>query len=88
MVDAGQMPNNTNPKYIPTGISGTINVVKLYGIAKTNENFTITLPEALSGYMIRLSFRGSDNNLQIQAQTDRSAYTSSYVVIEYTKVTS
>ena len=88
VVDAGQMPNNTNPKYIPTGISGTINVVKLYGIAKTNENFTITLPEALSGYMIRLSFRGSDNNLQIQAQTDRSAYTSSYVVIEYTKVTS
>lgn len=85
VVNTGQMPNNTNPKYVPTGISGTINVVKLYGMAKTNENFAITLPEALSGYMIRLAFRGSDNNLQIQAQTDRSAYTSSYVVIEYTK---
>ena len=88
VVNTGQMPSNTTSKFVATGISGTINVIKLYGMAKTNDNFNITLPEALSGYMIRLSFRGSDNNIQIQAQTDRSAYTSSFVVIEYTKVTS
>jgi hypothetical protein len=88
VVNTGQMPSNTTAKYVATGISGTVNVIKLYGMAKTSENFAITLPEAANGYIIRLSFRGSDNNIQIQAQTDRSAYTTSFVVVEYTKATS
>lgn len=88
VVNTGQMPSNTNSKFVATGISGTVNVIKLYGMAKTSDNFAITLPEASNGYIIRLSFRGSDNNIQIQAQTDRSAYRTSYVVVEYTKVTS
>ena len=87
VVDTGALPNATT-KTISAGISNIDTVVKLTGIANdSNEAFPLPLISSanLSG-QVTLFYDKTSNNIQLSTNVDRSSVTSSYVIVEYTKI--
>ena len=87
VIELPAMPNNTS-KQVQTGLSN-VNVVKLSGIAKTSDgSCVITLPyNSTVSAANNITFIAENTGAQIAitAGSDRSAFTSGYAVLEYTK---
>lgn len=83
----GTLPN-TAIKDTAHGLTN-IEVKKIYGYSKrANDNFYVPLPfssENTSGYNITLSVL--NDYIRIATGTDRTAFTETYVTLEYTKTT-
>lgn len=79
VIDCGALPNNTD-KYIFHGISNLDFVIKMSGMAKDGA-INVPLP-----YTNAIIFR-TGAQICIRSSTDVSFYTSSYVILEYTKTT-
>lgn len=88
VVDFGSLPNNTY-KDKDTGIRGVDTVINIRGYS-SNRNIVLTLPNA-SPYderEIQISFTLSSGVLRITTGDDRTGYTDTKVILEYTKATS
>lgn len=85
VVDFGALPNATT-KSVAHGISNLGKAISLKGIAYRNTT-TIPLPypHPSTPLIIGLYLEGA--NVAVIASSDRSNFTSSYVIIEYTKTT-
>lgn len=90
VVDFGALPNSTT-KIVPHGITTTENfsIIRLNGVA--TEPGVSTLTEALSIPMDgipnnqRISLTMDDTNVIIETATNRTAFTRTFIVIEYIK---
>ncbi|MBO7735626.1 MAG: hypothetical protein J6S67_23875 [Methanobrevibacter sp.] len=88
VVDFGSLPNNTY-KDKDTGIRGVDTVINIRGYS-SNGNIVLPLPNA-SSYderEIQVSFTLSSGVLRITTGDDRTGYTNTKVILEYTKATS
>lgn len=84
IIDTGSLPNNTN-KSVAHGISNLRRVVNLHGYAfRSSSSTTIGLPFAGAAEAI-VQLHVSGPNITITTWTDRTNYTESYVIVEYTK---
>ena len=85
VVETGTLPNNT-VKYVAHGISNLSKVVSLTGMA-SNASYSLALPHiSNSNFSVEVEIEGA--NIDISTLSNMSGYTSSFVVIEYTKTTS
>lgn len=80
-IDFGALPNATS-KTVSHMILGLDNIIALYGWAKSTATF-IPLPYP-NGTPIELFASSAEVTIDAGA-ADRSAFTTSYVIIEYTK---
>lgn len=84
VIITGVLPNRTG-KDIATGLTD-INVINMYGYAvRPTDNLHITLPYSAANYNVAVNYHETNNSLSIVAQSDMTAYTESYVIMEYTK---
>lgn len=88
-VDCGTLPNNTD-KNVAHGISNLDYVIHCYGVAKrpaagstVMNNLLLPYSHQTSANNIALSVNST--NITIRTGNDRTAFTSSYVTIEYVK---
>lgn len=91
VVSTGTLPNgassSSNWKEVAHGITNLGTIVNAYGSATDGSNI-LPLPFTSSGQVgenVRISF--SDTYIFITCGTDRTSYTSSQIIIEYTKTT-
>ena len=90
VVDTGALPNATNKDISIPALVGC-KIVKLYGIAQATNNYVVLpLPFLTTGnstaYVQLMAFTASNNaGVRITTGEDRTAFDTSYVVIEYTK---
>lgn len=84
VIDTGVLPNATY-KTVSTGLSN-IKIVKMHGVAYRSDN-TIPLPSINTNaeYNVALSASSDGGTIYIECAKDRSAFTTSYVVLEYIK---
>ena len=94
-IDCGALPNN-DVKNVNVGVTG-ITVVKMSGIAIREGQYDLPLPytgvdasssptdTSVREREIALHYAESLNQLVIRTYTDRSAWTNTYVTIQYTK---
>lgn len=84
IINTGSLPNNAD-KNVAHGISNLRRVVKLYGYAfRSSDSTTIPLPYVTAAeWMVVLAVYGA--NIRITTMADRTNYTESYVIVEYTK---
>ena len=86
VIECGQLPNN-NSKSIPCNISNLEQVVSLQGYAQNGNLFiplTYTSNYSLQ-YTIELYY--NEGNIIIVTGMDRTSYTKSFAILEYTKIT-
>lgn len=84
IINTGSLPNNTT-KNVAHGISNLRRVVNLHGYAfRSSDSFTLPLPFA-SSELGRVEILVAGSNIRIVTAMDRTNYTESYVVVEYTK---
>lgn len=90
VVDFGALPNNTT-KHINTTITGVETVTDYKGIALNSAGSALCLPfipdNGSNNYSISLFLDALATGIYIWTGMDRSAFTRSYVTIEYTKTT-
>ena len=79
-IDCGALPNATSTT-INLGIINLDEIISIRGIAKSTASF-IPLPYPAAN---PIEVFCSGTQITITAGTDRSAFTESYVIIEYTK---
>ena len=85
-VDCGALPNN-NTKTVNHNISDIDVIVHYYGIAQNGDTF-FTLPYVHKSTVgAQVSVVALKSEVQIQTGSDRSAFTKSYVTLQYTKTT-
>lgn len=83
VVDCGQLPNNAS-KVVNTGVK-IKNLVKLEGCAfSPSENAWVLLPHS-AATSLNIGIAVLNNSIEISTNSDRTDYTSSYVIMEYTK---
>lgn len=88
VVDCGALPNNAN-KTVAHGITSfsQITVTRLYGAATNPGTTAIPIPFANPiGVAESVALFIDATNVNITTGTDRTAYTSTFVVIEYYRV--
>lgn len=86
VINIGTLPNATY-KDVSSGLTATdVTIIRMQGMAKASNGTQLPLPYATTTEenCVALSLQAT-GNLRIEAGIDRSAYTSSYVVLEYTK---
>lgn len=84
IINTGSLPNNT-VKNVAHGISNLRRAVKLYGYAfRSSNSITIPLPYASTAEWT-VGLNVADSNISITTFSDRTPYTESYVIVEYTK---
>lgn len=84
ILNTGSLPNNTT-KNVAHGISNLRRVVNLHGYAfRSSDSFTLPLPFA-SSELLRVEILAAGSNIRIVTAMDRTNYTESYVIVEYTK---
>lgn len=84
IINTGSLPNNTT-KSVAHGISNLRRVVNLHGYAfRSSDSFTLPLP-FVSSELGRVEILVAGSNIRIVTAMDRTNYTESYVVVEYTK---
>lgn len=90
VINTGALPDGTTYyswKEVAHGISNLGTVVKIYGSATDGSNI-LPLPHVSSAQTaenVRVSLSGT--NIFISDGTNRASYTSSYIILEYTKST-
>lgn len=84
VVDCGALPNNTL-KTVAHNIANIGFVINLYGIASDGSEWLPLPASYYSNSAIGLSVDGT--NISLRPYTNRTTYTSTYVIIEYTKTT-
>lgn len=84
IINTGTLPNNTN-KDVAHGISNLRRVVNLHGYAfRSSDSMTTPLPHASAAqYTVQLLASGPI--IRITSYSDRTSFTESYVIVEYTK---
>lgn len=84
IINTGSLPNSAN-KEVAHGISNLRRVVNLHGYAfRASDSVTLPLPYASTVELtVRLVADGS--NIRVTTSSDRTNYTESYVIVEYTK---
>jgi len=84
IINTGSLPNNTT-KNVAHGISNLRRVVNQHGYAfRSSDSFTLPLPFA-STELGRVEILVAGSNIRIVTAMDRTQYTESYVIVEYTK---
>lgn len=85
-ISTGTLPNGGGMN-VPHNISNIDNVVRVYGYAyRSSDGVSLPLPH--SAYDIScISCYANKTNICIVTYTDRTAFTTSYVTLEYTKTT-
>lgn len=88
VINTGALPNATTND-IPYYINNIDKIINIKGYAfRSSDNFTIPLPFSSPDniiYSVSLGVLG--NNIRISTATDRTAFTESYAILEYTKTT-
>jgi microcystin-dependent protein len=87
-VNIGSLPNNTT-KSVPHGIANYDYAVSIEGFAKNSSGTVIPIPyvnQSAAGNQVRVST--TSTNIDIGTGMDFSAYTTAYVTLRYTKVSS
>ncbi|MCB1173613.1 MAG: hypothetical protein KDK39_08615 [Leptospiraceae bacterium] len=85
VVNTGALPNNTTNN-IAHGITGMSNVIRIYGFAKTAASQYIPMPYPTSSGGGSLTLDADTTNINIFTNSAGFiGYTTSYVVLEYTK---
>ena len=85
--DTGTLPNN-NTKTVSHGISNLKNTIHVYGAAKNTSNgITFPLPFPSTQANAPIYVYVDNYNIIIGTATDRTVFTESYIVLEYTKTT-
>ena len=87
IVNFGSLPN-TGTKSVAHGltIGSTWTVTRLYGAATNPSNSFIPLPYASPTLANNIELNVDGTNVNVITGSDRTAYTASYVVLEYMKV--
>ena len=86
VVACGALPNNTT-KNVAHNISNVGRFINYYGTAKGNTT-TINIPYLDgSGHDYSVFVNVNNTNVVIRTYKDRSAYTDTYIILEYTKST-
>lgn len=84
IINTGTLPNNTS-KNVAHGISNLRRAVKLYGYAfRSSDSSTIPLPY-VSSEVSRVTLLVVGSNIRMVTAINRTDYTESYVIVEYTK---
>ena len=87
VIDFGALPNNTS-KAVAHNISNLGWVLKLEGISKTDAGTRVSLPfVAISDVTSQISTKITDTEITCTTGTNRSGYTQTYFIVEYTKTT-
>ena len=84
-LDCGALPNNST-KSVTHGINDIDWVIDIYGSANSPDN-TITLPFVYSNDSYGVQLYCDKTSLKIYASSNKTAYTKSYITLEYTKTT-
>ena len=87
VVKTGSLPNGTN-KSVPHGISNVKFFTETKAMAKnpsTNHYYVLPFVSTTASSMIGFWIEG--NNIWLRATADRSAFSESYAILEYTKTT-
>ena len=86
VLSLGALLNNST-KNVAHGITNIGTWVQLYGVAKdTTRGLVIPLPFATpAGYLYSVSITVDSTNVSVSTGTDRTAFTASYAILEYTK---
>ena len=87
VVNFGTLPNNAH-KTVPHGISNVENFISVTGWTKNpsdNVNFNLPFVSPGSDYCVSLDISG--DNIDVQTARNRTSFTISYVILEYTKTT-
>ena len=84
VVNIGALPNNSS-KSTTKAITNLNRIIKMSGYAY-NGSTTLTIPYSASN-PIALHYHKPSNSVVIETTSDRSAYTETYITIEYTKTT-
>jgi len=88
VVNTGALPSVATTKIVPHGINNIETVVSVEGITKnTNGTHTPLVWASTSAFSDTISTNCDSTNVNINVGKDRSAWTSSYVTIQYTKTT-
>ena len=84
IINTGSLPNNT-AKNVAHGISNLRRAVKLHGYAfRSSDLSTMPLPY-VSSEVNRVTLLVVGSNIRMVTATNRTDYTESYVIVEYTK---
>ena len=84
IINIGSLPNSTN-KDVAHGITNLRRIVNLHGYAfRSSDSVTLPLPYAAVD-MWRVTLVAIGSNIRIITASDRTSYTESYVIVEYTK---
>ena len=87
VVDTGTLPNNTT-KSVSHGLSNLRNIIHIYGAAKNTSNgITFPLPFPSTQANAPIYVYADNYNIIIGTATDRTVFSESYIVLEYTKTT-
>ena len=83
VIDFGALPNNTS-KSVTHGINNLSQVISLTGFAGSSiNNGGIPIPHAVDNYPVFMWI--DDTDVFVQTTSDRTGYTKTYIIIEYTK---
>ena len=85
VIDTGSLPN-TDIKTINHNISNIDNIISIHGWAyRSSDNVFLPLPHVANNTAI--SCYSTKNRIEITTYADRSSFTVSYIILEYTKTT-
>lgn len=85
VIDCGELPNGTE-KSVPHGITNLDTIISINGVAISSEN-TIPLPYIHQTTTDIVQILCTPTEVKITTTSDKTAYTKSYVTVEYTKAT-
>lgn len=85
VVSCGTLPNNTN-KDVAHGISNFKKLIRTYGYTTDGTNY-LTMPFPVSGGDVTtaISYFVTSSNIRIFTGRNRTSYTETYIILEYTK---
>lgn len=86
-VNIGALPSTATTKTVPHNISNLKTATKVYGYTTNNIDLSIPLPFAHTTLADIIGVYVGKSDISISVGKDRSAYTETYIVIEYTKTT-
>lgn len=85
VIDCGELPNGTE-KSVSHGITNLDTIISINGVAISSEN-TIPLPYIHQTTTDIVQILCTPTEVKITTTSDKTAYTKSYVTVEYTKAT-
>lgn len=86
VIEFGALPNATN-KAVSSGLAN-VNIISIGGKAKrSSDGLTITLPYAVTDFLVGLMYVSNSNEIRVVAESDMSAYDDVHITLEYTKTT-